>query len=356
MAVIVRQPLTRVIPGLALVAVLVAAAGWWAGRVTLGSPAGRPAEQTEPVVATVSEQTVGRSLSLTVTVRQPFVAAAVNGLAGTVTTLNTASPAKNGDVLYAVNTVPVRAVAGELPFYRPLGAGANGEDVAQLQRALADMGLFKGSVTSSYGASTADAVKAWQRNLKIPVTGVVGYGEIVAVPKLPATLRLGEMIVRGARVTGGEQAVFAPSGEVHFELVISQAQRAGIPADATVVVQHQNYSWPAVITDVVSGTNDSVRMTLTAPAGGPVCGNDCAALPAAEQASLRGKITVVPEVSGPTVPVAALHTEADGKAFVVLADGTRRDVTVRASAGGLAVVGGLSAGERVQVLSTPGQQ
>ena len=66
--------------------------------------------------------------------------------------------------------------------------------------------------------------------------------------------------------------------------------------------------------------------------------------------SLRADVTVAPEVSGPAVPVAAVRTDPDGSAWVRLADGTRQQVTVLGSAGGVAVVDGLSAGDLVRVV------
>src|SRR5690606_21243281 len=86
-----------------------------------------------------------------------------------------------------------------------------------------------------------------------------------------------------------------------------------------------------------------------APDGGVVCGGECASLPAAERVSLRGQVTIVPEVTGPSVPVGAVRTDPDREAWVLMADGTRRTVTVLGSSGGVAVVSGLTVGERVIV-------
>jgi hypothetical protein len=54
------------------------------------------------------------------------------------------------------------------------------------------------------------------------------------------------------------------------------------------------------------------------------------------------------------VPTAAVRTDADGTAWVWMADGERRDVSVLGSSDGIAVVDGLRPGELVQVFGAPG--
>jgi peptidoglycan hydrolase-like protein with peptidoglycan-binding domain len=339
---------TRWLAGAALV-VAVAGVAFWAGRATLGSPVTTPNDITT-VEHVVAEATVGRSLSLNVTVEQPFVLVATNGLSGTVTAVGSDDLTEVGDTLYEVDTVPVRAVAGDVPFWRPLDAGAAGEDVTQLQAALAELGFFSGQADGQFGFGTGQAVRAWQRELGLPVTGVVGLGELVAVPSLPARLRLDEPIVTGARLGGGEPAVAAPSGEVGFFLVVSPHQARLIPPDAAVTIEHGDHTWPAVLGESETDDGGNVRFALTAPDGGVVCGQDCGELPAAERTSLRARVAVVPELSGPAVPVAAIRSDPDGSAWVVMADGARRTVTVLSSSGGVAVVDGVATGERVRVL------
>ena len=286
---------------------------------------------------------------MSVTVRQPFVQVAVNGLAGTVTSVNVSTRTRTGDVLYTVDLVPVRAVTGSLPFYRALRSGLTGPDVKQLQQTLAVLGDYSGTPDGRYDAATVAAVQRWERRLGLPRTGRVELGALVAVPSLPAPVRLGEQIVRGARLGGGEPAVLARSGTVEFSLGVSEAQAALIRPEATIAVSHAGRTWPAAIVDSAAAAEGTVKYTLAAPKGGLVCGNACDTLPPREQVSLPAKVTVVPEANGPTIPVAAVRTDPAGATHVLMADGARRDVTVVASAGGLAVVDGLTVGERVLV-------
>jgi peptidoglycan hydrolase-like protein with peptidoglycan-binding domain len=329
--------------------VLTGGLGFWAGQQTFGSPVAPPGA-VDSVVHEVVEASVGRSLSLNVTVEQPFVPVATNGLAGTVTSVSAGEVVDVGDVLYAVDTVPVRVVAGETPFWRDLSSGVDGADVAQLQEALADLGYYHGQVDGRFRWSTTAAVRAWQQALGVPQDGVVRLGEVVAVPGLPARLRLADEVVTGSRLAGGEQVVHAATGDIDFALVVSTGQAVLLPPDATVGVEHADHWWEAVLGESRTDDSGNVRFALSAPGGGPVCGQDCEALPVQERTTLRARVTVVPEVSGPAVPVAAVHTDPDGTAWVRSADGARREVTVLGSSGGVAVVDGLAVGDRVQVV------
>ena len=85
-----------------------------------------------------------------------------------------------------------------------------------------------------------------------------------------------------------------------------------------------------------------------------MCGDDCDAVPA-EQTWVTVHIEVIPRTTGPTVPVAAVSTDATGQAWVTVVDGNareRRPVTVSRSHAGLAVVEGVEVGESVQALAS----
>jgi peptidoglycan hydrolase-like protein with peptidoglycan-binding domain len=338
------------VAGVVALATLVGA--FWAGRVTMGPAAEGPAD-VESVVHEVVGASVGRSLSLGVTVEQPSRPVATNGLGGTVTSVGSTDQVDVGDSLYEVDTVPVRAVVGDTPFWRDLGVGLDGDDVAQLQEALAVLGHYRGEVDGRFQLTTDQAVRAWQADLGLTRDGVVRLGELVAVPRLPARLGLAEGIIAGARLAGGEPAVFAATGEIDFRLVISTGQAELIPPDAVVALEHDAHTWQAVLGESEAGDDGNIRYTLAAPDGGPVCGDECDSLPVAERTSLRARVTIVPEVSGPAVPVAALRIDPDGTAYVFLVDRTRQEVSVLGSSGGVAVVDGLRIGDRVLVLGAP---
>jgi hypothetical protein len=91
---------------------------------------------------------------------------------------------------------------------------------------------------------------------------------------------------------------------------------------------------------------------LAGPDGGPVCGGECDQVPFGDATLLPSTIHVVPEVAGVLVPAAALATTADGQTVVVLESGELQQVSVVASASGMAIVEGVDEG---QLVRTPGR-
>ena len=334
-----------------LVTLAVAAGGgWWAARATL-EPQAQAKETAAPEVvwAEATTSSVGRSLPLSTTLRQPARTVASNALPGVVLSAS-AGEVEQGSTIYDVAGTPVRVVEGEVPFYRDLARKLTGEDVAQLQQALIDLGHLEGSADGDFGWRTERAVKAWQKELGQQQTGTIPLGELVAVDRLPTVVQLGESIVRGATLGGGEEAVLAPTGEQHFVLVVTQDQARMIPAEATVEVTWQEQVWQAVIAGSEQDEFGNTEFTLTAPDGGPVCGDACETLPGDAQVTLRSEVVIVPEISGTAVPAAAVHTRADGSAYVITESG-ETEVTVAGSGGGIAIVEGIDVGTRVQALA-----
>jgi peptidoglycan hydrolase-like protein with peptidoglycan-binding domain len=64
-----------------------------------------------------------------------------------------------------------------------LGAGVAtfGTSVSQLQQALADRGYYAGPIDGRYSAATIEAVRAFQRDLGVPETGVVDVATLQAI-------------------------------------------------------------------------------------------------------------------------------------------------------------------------------
>lgn len=298
---------------------------------------------------------VGRSLPLSTTLRQPARTVATNGLSGVV--LDTAAgEVEQGSIIYDVAGTPVRVVEGEVPFYRDLARKLEGDDVAQLQQVLIDLGHLEGSADGGFGWRTERAVKAWQKELGQRQTGKIPLGELVAVDRLPTVVQLGESIVRGATLDGGEESVLAPTGEQQFVLVVTQEQARMIPAEATVEVIWQEQVWQAVIAGSEQDEFGNTEYELAAPDGGPVCGDVCDSLPGDAEVTLRSEIVIVPRIEGTAVPASAVHTRADGTAYVVTESG-ETTVTVAGSGGGIAIIEGIDVGTQVQALdgATSGQ-
>jgi multidrug efflux system membrane fusion protein len=103
-----------------------------------------------------------------------------------------------GSVILEVAGRPVFAFAGTIPAYRNLVPGETGEDVAELQAALASLGFGLGDDTSGvYGPGTASAVAAFYQNIgysaptistgpKADRGAMMPLSEFMFVPRFPA--------------------------------------------------------------------------------------------------------------------------------------------------------------------------
>jgi len=104
--------------------------------------------------------------------------AVVSRLAGTVTALpGLGEVIDRGRTLFRVNDEPVVLLLGSLPAYRALTVDLRGKDVKQLKENLRALGYPVNS-DDLYGASTANAVKKWQKDLGLPQTGTVELGRV----------------------------------------------------------------------------------------------------------------------------------------------------------------------------------
>ncbi len=89
---------------------------------------------------------------------------------------------KVGSSVYESDGHPVILLRGARPLWRDLTQGVDdGQDVLQLERNLARLGLFGREPDTRFTWWTTDAIKRWQRSLDLPVTGTVATGDVVVV-------------------------------------------------------------------------------------------------------------------------------------------------------------------------------
>lgn len=350
------DPLTRRWPGVAWATAIVVAgaAGWAAGRATFVPP------QAEPVAAvvqvyTVAEDTVGSSLALTAVAQWRSTPLVGGDVTGKVTSLALAPGAvvDQGDVLLTVDLRPVTVAAGEVPAFRALDSTVEGPDVAQLQQMLIAQGHLAGTADGRFRASTTRAVRAWQKALGAPVTGSVPLGDVVFVPDLPARITFEDEVKVGALLSPGDAVLRAVEPAPAFTLQVSPDQRSVVPEVGDPVrIALGDATVDAVVASSLTTEDGALVFTLTAPDGGPVCPAPCDAVPFdAQEHRAPATVLLTPEVTGPAVPLSALATTAGGEVYVVLADGSRAPVTVRAQDGSRAVVDGVAVGASVRLFS-----
>jgi peptidoglycan hydrolase-like protein with peptidoglycan-binding domain len=336
-----------------LTAVGLLAGGWWAGRTALQPPRD-PLVAEQPVTAPVQDGTVGRSLTLTATATWPTVGSVLAYRGGIVTAADPGDGVvEAGESLLRIDLTPVVVAVGAVPAFRDLARGAKGPDVQQLQAFLADAGFDPRDRDGIFAGGTQQAVRAWQRAQGQQVTGAVPLGTLVFLPALPAHVRLSARV--GDPVTTGDTLaeVLAPAPE--FVVPVTDEQRAMIPPSTPVEVgdESEKTGWTGQTADVIRTDDGGQALRLVAPDGGGVCGQHCDQVPRESASTWRAEIVLVPEASGPVVPVAALRTDADGRRFVVTTDGTEVDVEVLSSANGLALVDGVESGTEILLSGAP---
>lgn len=89
---------------------------------------------------------------------------------------------KPGESVYEVDGRPVILMRGKRPFWRELASGMrSGPDVLQLEKNLAKLGFFVQEPDERFTWWTFDAIRRWQKDLDVEVTGSVRPADIVAV-------------------------------------------------------------------------------------------------------------------------------------------------------------------------------
>jgi peptidoglycan hydrolase-like protein with peptidoglycan-binding domain len=155
--------------GIWLLVVVLASAVSWAAGSRIRSPAEIAARTARPKASLITAPVEKRVLSSDVVVRgtvgygaPQVVTLPVSGLkkgSGIVTTASVKNAVlQEGSVAMAVSGRPVIVLQGAQPAYRDLGPGATGEDVAQLEQALARLGIDPGAADGVYDGGTEAGV------------------------------------------------------------------------------------------------------------------------------------------------------------------------------------------------------
>lgn len=323
---------------------------FWAG-FTVNRIGAAPTEEVEETVwAEATQESIGRSIALSVEAVQPRQSPSVNRLQGTLTARSDTNEFSVGDFLYSVDDVDVRVVEGRIPFYRDLHEGLVGEDVRQLNVALAALQYSAGSA-DEFTSQTTEGVRQWQKDRGQDVTATVLLGELLAVPELPTRLYLDDSDGSvGAVLTGGERLVYGVASEPQFRTILTQQQVALIPEGTPVTVTYVDSAWQGRLGAVAPNDQGVIYAEVTADNGGLLCGDGCGILPAQTSVMMTGTAEIVPQQTGILVPVAAITMNVDGSATVFVGQaGVEVPITILGSQDGLALVDGVSDGDRVRI-------
>lgn len=342
--------LLRILGALVVGAMLVAG-GFWAGRTALAPPADPSRSPGAPQTYTVVEGMIGREVEYTAVASWPLDPVTAPVPTGRVTSVDTDTTevVRTGDVVLTVDLRPVMVAEGAVPMFRDLAVGARGADVEQLQRMLAQLGLHDGPVDGRFGNATARAVEAFQRERDVEPTGVVPQGQIIFAPRLPARILPAAELRVGAVTTGLDTVVSVVAEQPELVVPLSAEQAAGVPPDAAADVRVGDRRLAAVAATRVSRDDGGVDLVL-AFRSGTTCDGACReALPVGQQTRVPVGIEIVPEVTGPVVPVSAVASDGVGGTTVTTADGDSVPVVVVATSEGVAVVEGVDEGTTLRL-------
>ncbi|MEV5750435.1 peptidoglycan-binding domain-containing protein [Actinoallomurus sp. NPDC052308] len=283
---------------------------------------------------------------------------------------------QRGQAAYEVDGTKVPLLYGARPAWRTFRPGmTDGADVRQLESNLKALGYGDGlTVDDHFSTATYRAIRRWQADAHLPVTGTVPTGQVTF---LPGHLRVGGLDVRvGTPVrqgllvehgTGSKPAVrvqldpaIVPNVRVGDPVVVTLpdgSSRKGEVSEVGAVVVPQtgqtseNGQAAAGAPGGTGGTAAAATATVTITVDGPIRG-------VLDQARVQVGITSAAHENVLAVPIVALLARPGGAYEVVVVDGAaRRHVTVRTGlfdeVTGLAEVfgGGLAEGRRVEVPS-----
>jgi hypothetical protein len=252
-----------------------------------------------------------------------------------------------GAVLYRIDQLAVIAVPGAVPAYRDLGAGVNGDDVAQLQAFLVSQGADL-TVDGSWGSATTRAWTAWQRDALLDPRQDAPLGTVVFFAELPATIAASPAHVVGEVVVAGDVVFDRLASQPEFVVPAAAGSTVLPEAGARVAFSIGDHEVDLTVTGRRTVTDDgTVEFELDSSAQGP-CGEWCDEIDTNDSTVLPATMTVAGPAEGTVVPLGLIRTSGS-TLFVVDGDGNEIDVEIVLQVGGNAVVDGVDAGTTIEV-------
>jgi hypothetical protein len=357
-----RHPGGRTVVVAGCGAVVVLAAGAWVAHDALSGTE----RTTDPAVRTstapVTRTDVAQRQQINGTLSHEGTETVVaGGGSGVLTRLPaTGTTVDRGQAAYEVNGEPVPLFYGRRPLWRALRQGVTaGADVRELEANLAALGYGSGlTVDRHFTSATYWAVRRWQDDAGLPVTGSVAPGQVAVLPgalrvtgrdaKAGMPVRAGMTVVHGTGTTPVVDVQLDPT-------MVPRVHRRDrvlvtMPDGREETGQVTNVSRVAV-TPEGNGAQDGPQQSLI-----PVTVRLRHRVTGLDQAQVQVAITSEVHPNVLTVPVLALLARpGGGHQVVVVSGGSRRTVTVQAGlfddAEGVVEVSGagLAEGDQVEV-------
>lgn len=145
-------------------------------------------DATNDTTAVVVQGEVGEALTVNTSAQWQTTPVGINRASGIITSVSV-TPGQSvgaGDTVYSVGLRPVVVGMGDIPMFRDVQRNLEGPDVAQVQRMLADIGVYRNAIDGKVGEGTERAIKVWQKKLGVEETGVIQASDVIFLPALPA--------------------------------------------------------------------------------------------------------------------------------------------------------------------------
>jgi len=154
---------------------------------------------------------------------------------------------REGDVAFTTSGRPVFLLAGQLAAFRDLGPGISGDDVRQLEEALARMGFDPGPADGVYDSLTEGAVAAWYGHAGFPPF-TASIEQVKAVRALETDRNSTQIDVISAReaVATAEAALEAARAAHARAVAVSQSGQAAL-ANAVATADANNRAASATV-------------------------------------------------------------------------------------------------------------
>ncbi|MDH3730707.1 MAG: peptidoglycan-binding protein [Acidimicrobiia bacterium] len=224
-----------------------------------------------------------------------------------------------GEIVFLSGTVTIESTIpdvgasvgpGQAILAVTVGAGdLEGNDVLQLETALAALGHSPGPVDGVYDAATTRAVIAWQESNGAEADGVVDIGEVVF---LPDNIRVTDVVAApGSPVNPGSPVLATSSSETVVTVALPAADQGTLSeGDVVTVVLPDNSRTVATVTSVgtvatqVQGGDATFEITITL--------DDPSAAAGLDEAPVDVEVITDSRPGAITVPVTSLIALAEG--------------------------------------------
>jgi len=215
-----------------IAAVVIAAGLGWVFGSQIRSPAEVAADADAPEPSNITVDVVSQVLSADVITRgdivydEPVSVSLSGSFAETPEKLVVTQAVEvnvelvEGDMAVEVVGRPVFLLAGEIPMYRDLRPGATGDDVLQVEEALARMGFLASTPDSTWDQETGSAVAEWYQDAGYRPNGVSEEEEASLqlardrVSAGQAAVADSEAALNDANAGSGKSAVAAARAEI----------------------------------------------------------------------------------------------------------------------------------------------